>query len=227
MLYEYVKQATNLNVQLRQEELSISTTENGLTVIVLAEHDNIDAALAHELLHAKLKILGYRQYCSAYAKEGRERLNRILPMLDNELQHHRFFAEFVSLGFRPEEMYGESEGDWEVAVNELIDGTMGMLSIDQALSPYITLIAPGGFGSEGERRRVIDRLRDRCDVGVYKKLREIRAAISEFRDGSSLDAGLTIARILRILGGFSQAWVGYSARFPGDGIYVRDRFDLS
>ena len=79
-----------------------SETKNGRTEITGARTRHPDAALAHELLHAKLKIRGYKQYTVIASMDEKQHAASVISgILDNEIQHHRFFQEFIQMGFSP------------------------------------------------------------------------------------------------------------------------------
>src|SRR5208283_738459 len=61
-----------------------SITKDGRTKISTAPTERPSATLAHELLHAKLKNSGYRQYLVGYSmNENQQLLTDIIAALDN------------------------------------------------------------------------------------------------------------------------------------------------
>lgn len=68
-LWEEVNSSTLVTCLPSSSKLWASETSSGLTTIHYARTKRPAEALAHELLHAKLKISGYRQYIYAVAKK--------------------------------------------------------------------------------------------------------------------------------------------------------------
>jgi hypothetical protein len=85
-------------------------TADGKTKIYVTSTKDPAAALAHELLHAKLKLGGYRQYLIMLSMDKKQLFLKPLgEILDNELQHHRMFEEFLGAGFRAEQFYNDDD----------------------------------------------------------------------------------------------------------------------
>ena len=64
-LYEYASSQTEITLKPTAGDSWGSTTTDGQTMIYFARANHPEACLAHELLHAKLKCQGYKQYCVA------------------------------------------------------------------------------------------------------------------------------------------------------------------
>jgi hypothetical protein len=183
--------------------------------------------LAHELLHARMKIHGYRQYgTSVSLTPKRYLLKRVLEILDNELQHHKFFPDFIALGFRANEMYVDSDEFWAKQLGEQIEQLTPNQPLELFFNSFVTLIAPGGFGTDQERKTLERMMQQRCAPGYWKHLRGIKSALAEFRDSASMDAAQTIARVVRELGEYEPAWIGFNMDFPSSGIFVGRSFTL-
>ena len=134
-----------------------STTENGQTTISVAPTQWPSESLSHELLHAKLKLLGYRQYstvCSMNNDQGL--LKSIVEALDNELQHHRMFTEFLTMGFNPIHFYFDGDTDAYRTIRKEIKLMGPSTHVGQFFLKFVTVIAPGGRGQSNNPRRWID-----------------------------------------------------------------------
>jgi hypothetical protein len=226
-LYDEVDSAAPLAAKRSQDGYWGSISENGQTVIEVVPSKNPEAALAHELLHARLKVRGYKQYCVTVAMvEKRDGLPGILTMLDNELQHNKFFHDFLGLGFTADQMYADSDAEWALYLRQKIELLSPEEPLESFLSVYATLIAPGGFGTAEERKELEEELRKRCASDYWKRLRAIKAAITDFRDSPSLDAQTVIGRILRELGGYESVWIGTDQNFPASGFFVGEPFTM-
>ena len=229
VLYDEVDAATPLSAKWSKDEHWTSATANGVTIIEVALCESPEAALAHELLHARLKIRGYKQYltCIDRCPKYGNLTGQLLRMLDNELQHARFFDEFISLGFRPDQMYADSDANWASDLRTRIERLSADTPIEAFLSVYITLIAPGGFGTVEERKALEDRIMQLCPLGFWKRLKAIRRAIADFRDAQSLDAKAPIQRILGELQGYEPVWIGHEQKFPDSGFFVGQPFSIN
>ena len=224
-LYDEVGRSTPITFKPSQDEHWGSVTQGDKTTIFFSPSTHPEAALAHELLHAKLKISGYKQYCTAVAlTPKRHLLPTVLGILDNELQHHKFFRDFAALGFPANEMYADSDKDWALHLKQDIEGLSPEKVLELFFNSYVTLIAPGGFGTDEERKKLERMMQERSAPGYWKRLRAIKAAITEFRDSSSLDAAPTVARILRELGNHEPAWISFDQNFPSSGLFIGKSF---
>jgi len=204
-----------------------SETKNGQTTIYHAAADHPEACLAHELLHAKVKSNGYKQYAVAICRTSKKNsIAHLLEILDNELQHHKFYREFLALGFEPSQMYADSDKDVWTKVRRGVAGICKTDPLDKFLEQYVTIIAPGGVENKKQRREAERRLRKRCLPGHWERLLSIGNAITRFGDNTVLDAGPTIVEILKAVGGYEPTWIGWSEQFPGSGLFVGEPFTL-
>jgi hypothetical protein len=204
-----------------------SKTQNGQTTIYHAAADYPEACLAHELLHAKVKCNGYKQYtvfiCGTSKKDT---LAYLLETLDNELQHHKFYREFLDLGFEASQLYADSDKDVWTELRSAIAKRSQTDPLEAFLTSYVTIIAPGGVENKSQRREAERRLRKRSPPGQWERIISIGNAITRFGDNTSLDAGPTVAEILKTLGGYEPTWIGWSEQFPGSGLFVGKPFTV-
>jgi hypothetical protein len=109
-LFDEVQFATPIEFVKKATDCWGSTTTNGRTEITYGPTKHPSAALAHELLHAKLKISGYRQHVTVCSMdEDQDTLMDVVHAMDNELQHHRMFRLFLDLGFKAEHFYNDGD----------------------------------------------------------------------------------------------------------------------
>ena len=116
-LYDNVARRNAITWEASKDGYWHSKTSGGQTTIFYAPTARPEASLAHELLHAKLKLDGYRQYCTSFCVGPKEPfISRVLEILDNELQHHRFYNDFLALDSSHVRciamMIPESEHNW-------------------------------------------------------------------------------------------------------------------
>lgn len=227
LLYEEVQRHTSILLAQSDDGFWHSKTKDSATTIYCARTDHPEASLAHELLHAKLKCNGYKQYsvaiCTTCKKES---IKWVLEILDNELQHHKFYSEFLALGFKPAHMYADSDAEVWKELHRSIVGLKRTDPPESFLYRYVTIIAPGGAGGKNRRKEAGRRLRKRCPPGYWERLCTIGDLFTTFGAGATLDAGQTIVRVLVELEGYDPAWVGWNEKFPDSGLFIGQPFTL-
>lgn len=203
-----------------------SATINGATTIIAAPTNHPAAALYHELLHAKLKLDGYRQYLTIVSMSAKRRLlQHVCEPLDNELQHHRMIGEFLAAGFPADQFYNDED---VTAIKELRRALQGLKRDalpEEFLLPFLTVLAPGGVGSVEDRQRLKNLFRANSPRLVWQALSSIEECFAAWSNMATLDAGETIVQILRELG-YDQTWIGVSQDFPDAGKFVVKPFTI-
>ena len=132
-----------------------SATINGATTIIAAPTNHPAAALYHELLHAKLKLDGYRQYLTIVSMSAKRRLlQHVCEPLDNELQHHRMIGEFLAAGFPADQFYNDEDVTAIKESRRALQGLKRDALPEEFLLPFLTVLAPGGVGSVEDRQRL-------------------------------------------------------------------------
>jgi|ERR1043166_1798286 hypothetical protein len=200
-----------------------SKTVSGVTTITVTPTVHPAASLYHELLHAKLKLAGYRQYTVWASMDGGKRdwLKPIGEALDNELQHARMSDEFLRAGFRPEEFYHDDDTDAFKHARRGLQGLRKTELPEKFLLPFMTVIAPLGFGSDDDRRKLRNMFKANSSDATWAVLTGIEDIFARWRENPSLDPGDSIVAVLRLLGGYDRTWVGTSQQeFPQQGRFV-------
>ena len=155
-LYEEISSHGNVAFTPSDNDSWYSKTQQGKTTIAYAPTDHPEASLAHELLHARLKYRGYRQYTIALClTPKRAFVARVLEILDNELQHHKFYPDFLALGFEPWQMYNDSDQKvWEES-RQSVAALRSRDPLELFFNSYVTVIAPGG--ADEDERKVVEK----------------------------------------------------------------------
>jgi hypothetical protein len=202
-----------------------SITKDGRTKIGIAPTARPAPSMAHELLHARLKIRGYRQYLTTTSLDPRpELLSDIGQALDNELQHHRMYPEFLKMGFSPDQFYHDGdEADFE-ELRTTIAAISPATHPGELLLTFVTLISPGGSESDEARSEVRRLFDERCGPENARRMAAIEREFEDWRTMSELDAGKTIVAILGHLEKFGRSWIATGMNFPGDGHFVAEAF---
>jgi hypothetical protein len=182
-----------------------------------ADTPNPGAALAHELLHLEMKLRGCRSlyYIVPQGDPGFELTFQ--DCLNNELQHHKMYPEFIALGFQGDEFYGNEEPRTP---------NTGQPIIDIAIR-YFSAIAPGGRLPVEQRtageNRILQEENGRHQDGLLK----IRKAVEDWKSSSHYDIESTVRRIWKAIEK-RPAWFGYleSDRPPAQGFFAGEVFDV-
>lgn len=97
------------------------------------------ASLAHELLHIQLQLNGYRRiriHISNIAPI--KTIQRLFDCIDNEIQHHKIYPEFISMGFTAEQFYCDSDTETEQFLHQELAREFD--SVADASIAFFTLI---------------------------------------------------------------------------------------
>jgi hypothetical protein len=227
-LYGEVDEQTPITTKTQDDGKWTSATIDGKTTITASPTVRPAAALAHELLHAKLKISGYRQYLTLCSMDTEQAwLKQLCEGFDNELQHARMIDNFVRLGFEPDEFYHDDD----ISAFSTVRNTIRKMRPDahpcKFLLQYLTVLAPGGAGSDVERTKLKNFFKAKCSQETWRMLQAIEVEFESWRTSVNLDVGPTLALILKHLDRFNQTWAGItSENFPRDGCFVDAEFTL-
>jgi len=228
-LYQAVHARSPITFNASNSSLWGSKTDTNGTYIDVAETAYASESLAHELLHAEFKLDGHRTYLGHYSCVPRAQskiLQQVLFALDNELQHHRMFGKFTSLGLNPNHFYSDSDRNaYEVARRDVKRLKSNALR-EHFLLPFLTVIAKGGMGQDKVRSQLRNFIRTIAAPATWKALEDIEHAVNQWSTSPSLDAGPTIVQILQHLGGYDRTWIARSNDFPGDGNFVGPSFTI-
>ncbi|MGX7002388.1 hypothetical protein [Caballeronia sp. KNU42] len=199
-----------------------SITQNGQTRIGMSPTGTPGSALAHELLHAKLKLAGYRQISLFVSKPKYGlMLKSHLEVLDNELQHHKMFEQYVDLGLPGKNFYRDSDTNTFKKIRRELDRSRKTDPFDLFLPLFLSVVAQGGAGTETEREQLRRYFETRCSFSCWNKLLQVEAAFGDWRKSSNLDPSETIKRVLSLSDLIERAWIGTNrSDFPTSGIFV-------
>lgn len=232
-LYEAVHARSPVSFTPSDNDLWSSVTDGAGTTIGVAETVRASEALAHELLHAELKLAGHRPYrgdCSSHfsclPEPQRAVLRQLLRALSNELQHHRMLDRFTALGFSPKYFYSDADKNAYKVVRRTVESLKKNAPSEHFLFPFLTVVAKGGQGDEKARVQLRNFIQIKAATATWTALEAIERTIDEWSSSSDLEAGPTIVEILKHLGGYDQTWVGRSMDFPADGLFVGSNFTI-
>lgn len=113
-LLEEVDAKTKLKFSQSKEPGWGSSYADGIYRITYSGCRHPSASLAHELLHVKTQLNGYKRIRIGISSiDQTQSFNRFMECFDNELQHHKFYEEFISLGFEPHQFYMDEDAETE------------------------------------------------------------------------------------------------------------------
>jgi hypothetical protein len=206
-----------VEVEAKYEEVGVriidepewhSGVKGGKPTLSMADTKRHMPSFAHELRHLRLSGRGYRHILAGGNLNISKRvlLSQLLSTLDNELQHHRMYADFVAAGFDSKEFYAESDDRSFIAMRKLIKA-MKSPGPSEAFLSYVALIAPGGGWPIGVREDLLMRLERAVTRDVWQKLLSTKNIIDSWTQQQSLDPTSTIAAILETLGDVSNSLI--------------------
>ena len=186
------------------------------------------ASLAHELLHLDTQLRGYQRIKIFISSIGQTNSFKILmDALDNELQHHKFYNRFISLGFQPDQFYQDSDSDTESHLKEILSSTFD--NVIQVIPHYLSVIAPGGSFPQ----HIKDELKASflaINGGQFStQLLKIEEIIYAWESSNIFDATETIREIMLTIQPVNNlTWIGHdsSDRPPEKGFFVGDAFHV-
>ncbi|PQM25898.1 hypothetical protein CVO77_12345 [Sphingopyxis lindanitolerans] len=180
----------------------------------------------HELLHADLKLKGFRQHLTMLRVDDNDMVQHVVQALDNELQHHRMFPAFVAAGLDPSKFYCDSDGQTYKSVRtELKRMKPKVATTGYLFLKYLSAIAPGGAGTDADREQLKRFFRLTVPGEKMAKIDAAAEMLLAWGGGTSLDAGPVIRDILEVLG-FNGWWIGASHNFPKDGHFIGAPFTM-
>jgi hypothetical protein len=156
-----------------------------------------------------------------------KRLGGLLNPLDNELQHHRIYARFVAAGFVPETFYDDDDKSAFTKTREELRRMSPADPLDLFVLKLITVIAPGGCGTDKARQQLRTFLHIRAGPKRAAKLQAIEAHITAWAGATTTDVRPTLKAIYEAFGDCDGAWIGSSMTFPDDGFFTGADFEIA
>lgn len=220
-----VEDRYQVGVRIRDEPEWSSTVDGDKAEIGMADTQRHLQAFAHELLHLRLSARGYRHILGAGNHDPYQQqiISALLYALDNELQHHRMFSDFVDAGFDGGDFYAESDDDVHTQLQDEIEELHNASPAWQAVFCHFTLIAPGGQWPGGKREELVALLRSKVSSDTWSKLAQVEALFAAWRQQTDLDPTETIVSIFETLGGFEGTYLAEDiSAYPAGSFIPRD-----
>lgn len=195
-LYNEVKERIEIKLEKNNNLGWSAKIVDNIAVITYKKSDYADACFAHELLHIKYELNGLK----APLVIDQENISSILPILFNQLCHHKFYNEFYNMGFNEEEFLNESDNTdidnlakRDIKLLEEIYKKSGTISGSiPLLLPYIVLRSPHDMTESTQKH--IEKLKQLGDINFFNTIDEI---LLDWTNTDTLDTSLTLARIFK------------------------------
>lgn len=223
--------ALQQKIKIRFEKSSgqgwLSSLEDGRAVIEYAGCAHPSAALAQELLLLDLQLSGYRPIRLGISSVfDHEAMPTFINVLNHELQRHKIYHRFLSLGFMPEQFYRDSDKDTFPYLNQVLLTEPD--TIARIIPPFLMLLAPGGTLSLTTFQDLYDRFL-RINKAWVKSLLTIEQLLTDWSQADTLDQVATVRNIMLTIepkGNFS--WLGFKDEtgFPDEGFFVAEAFSV-
>lgn len=228
-LFEEVKKVISIRFQIAKNdswETYISSSRSSrkkIGIIRFCKSNHPAACFAHELLHLSLQIRGYKKYILALSSSD---IKDLLYALDNELQHHEMYKQFLQLGFRPNEFYGDDDKLTEGRLIQSLNRPIS--SIKDILLDFLTLIAPGGSISDERKNELITKFKKKANSAYSKQLNEIKNIFTDWAESQTLDSEKYLRRFFLVLENPTYIWLGFGSKneFPQNGFFVDKKFTI-
>jgi hypothetical protein len=202
---------------------------NNIAYIWYCECSFPAASLAHELLHIDTQLKGYKRIMIGYSRhESTELFMRLMNAMDNELQHHKFYEEFIRLGFTKESFYAEDDIKVESYLRDEVLPARHE-NLIHILPDFLSVIAPGGTISRRAKADILESFYKICQGKYENSLREIKKLFDNWRHHNSYNAIPFIREVmLTLYPKPNYTWFGFSKdeRPPNQGFFVDEKFEV-
>jgi hypothetical protein len=221
-LFDELSREINIEFRSSTDSSWSSNIEAPGTALIYAANTTAPAeALGHELLHIRTQLRGYRRLrISVSLTEPRAFREWLFTALDNELQHHRMFPEYLRRGFSSTRFFRDNDAETEAYLRSELAAHDTFRDL---LVPFLSFIAPGGQLLWSAKRR----LRAQFLGAPYgDSFTRVETIVRNWAQQDDLDAEATVREILLLVNPDQLTWVGYGteAEFPGNGFFVGRHF---
>lgn len=227
LLYNEVNARSPIRVIPSEDEYWGSSTDSNGTTIVIAPTAYPAESLYHELLHASMKLNGYRQYLTFLRAVDGSVPRLVAEALDNELQHHRMFPLFVAEGFDSTRFYHDGDDRTYSRIRHELKRMKPKKTLAaEYFMKYLSVMAPGGAGGDDERSKLDQFFQNSVPLDKLTKVHKAAEKVRNWSVSETLDPGPTIIEIIGALGDLEGWWIGTSQDFPTAGYFTGPSFQL-
>ena len=215
---------TKYNVKLNKiKDISWTSFIIGKTAhIGYINCSNPEAAFTHELLHFKLQINGFTKltYGAFPIKDEYDFFPTFLEALDNELQHHKIYNEFLKMGYAEKSFYCDDDCNTsEYIKNYLSSSNQSILKL---LTNYLTVISPGSnliFDNIDNTKKLF---RSKKNLIYERVMDTIDNEIEDWSTSSTCNPKNTIINIFKCIPNASGTFIGTGEKddYPRSGFKI-------
>jgi len=224
-LISFVKTKYHVRVKKSNRDSWTSEIKGKQVIIGALECNHPYAAFAHELLHVKYQIMGYKKLKFGISEfDKTDYFKTLMEALDNELQHHIMYDEFIKLGFKPEEFYHDNDYKNKSSIEIYLNGNEHDLK--SSLLMFLTIIAPGGCFSNKEQSDFLNKLKD-LEKGIHKQLfQDSEQLFHTWSKSTDYDYKEILTNLFLKLPNGNITWLGHGdkSEFPENGFFIEKEF---
>ncbi|MDD5092211.1 MAG: hypothetical protein PHQ23_15025 [Candidatus Wallbacteria bacterium] len=221
-LFDFVESKKHIKVNKSDDCFWSAEFRKDCALIRYSDKGNRYAAFAHELLHIKVQLDGLRKVVCGIAIDNKILSNgylvTVIDALDNELQHHKFFKDFLNMGYSADDFFNDD--DFEKGFNTFLVQNEHFL--EEILVQYVALLLP-----VGKAPQLKEKFESKFSNHLVK-FGKIDQIFSAWRDNNANDYQKCIVDFFRIFDS-GQVWLGYSKSiedFPEKGFFTSSSFAL-
>lgn len=203
-----------------------SYVNNNNAIVEYSPDDKSPSALAHELLHFKTQMSGYKRLrVIATNSQDKSGMKLLMEALDNELQHHKMYKSFLELKFSKEKFYSLDDVNTKSYIEERLKSANAEL-ID-LIPLYFTIVAPGGYLSTNERDRFKKQIR--INYGSSSEFDLIDSELNKWVSSPCFDQEPIVKAVFNLVNGSLNTWIGYDdgSDFPTSGFFIGNPCSMS
>ncbi|MCB9235277.1 MAG: hypothetical protein H6581_26720 [Bacteroidia bacterium] len=190
----YTEVAAQVEIELRKDTTKgwSSTIKNGTAIITYQYSDSPDVLFALELLRIKYELKGLvpPEYID------NENVAEILPGVFRLLCEHKYYGEFIEMGFSDEEFHDDFDlSKAQKLAQKSINGLKKISAND--VNPFPILLFPFLMLSLTRDKTSARYMSELKSLGHAQFFKDMDQVLKDWRDSDTLDCSLTLARIFK------------------------------
>ncbi len=198
-LFNEIKSKTNIELINEEGDSWTSKLYNEKATIGIKKSEYPIACFTHELLHIKYELLGMK--CPFFVDEeniGAEMIGHLY----NEFCHHRFYKEFIELGFEPEQFLNDyDKKQFKQTLSEDIPKLEKVFKKNKNIPlkglmvalPYLMYLSPNQVGLSKPKK--IERLEN---ISSKDFIRDLESLIIEVTNSNTYDLSKYFAKFFKL-----------------------------
>lgn len=204
-----------------------SNLEDSKTVISYCDTQYPEECFTHELLHIDTQMKGYKRLRVGFsAWDTSDYFGKLMSAIDNELQHHKMFPDFLAMGYEKEKFYIDSDTETETYLRSYL--TKKTIEFRPTFLRYLTLIAPGGHIDDTARQELKKNFKSLNGNSYRAYFDHIDKQFDDWAKENSYNAEPYLKEMFVTISGGELTWFGYgkATEFPNNGFFVDKIFQL-